>query len=195
MAKRKNRIGSTLKPIIVAIFFVSLVLFYFNYLSDKSAEKKTVRQKDEIQKLSDYDMLNDYPKTPRDVVKLYCRYYKVFYGQSLKDEELKTLSSQISNLYADELLKYNTEQSMFKGLKTNIKEMQDEGITYKSYSLPEASQIKNYKQDGKEMAALEVEITVNMKKDKGLMYQQFVLVKENDKWKILAWGDSKMGDR
>lgn len=184
--------GSSIKSIILAFFFVGIVLLYFNHLSDKASERRTNKEKNDIETLMDYDMMNDYPKTPRDVVKLHNQYMKLFYGKKLKDDEIKDLNHQVINLYSDELMKYNTEVSIYNDLKTNIKEMANEGYVYLVCALPEVSQIKMYEQDGKEMATLEVEITLDTKEEKGYLYNQYVLVKENGLWKILVWGDSKM---
>ena len=62
------------------------------------------------------------------------------------------------------------------------------------YTLPEISQIKTYTKDGKNMATMEVEIALDTKEQKGYMYIQYVLVKENEQWKILAWGESKLNN-
>ncbi len=191
MAKQK---GAGIKGIVIAICMVVIVLFYFNYLSNNSSKKKTERQLNELQQLCEYDMQGNYPKTPRDVVKMHCRYFKVFYGQELNDDELYTLNQQVRNLYSSELLSYNSETDTLRNLKQNIKKMTEDGYVYKTYALPEASQIKHYTQNGVEMATLEVEITMDVKKDKGYIYAQYVLVKENEQWKILAWGDSQFGE-
>ena len=43
------------------------------------------------------------------------------------------------------------------------------------------------------MATLEVALNIYMRDSIGCMYIQYVLVKEKDNWKILAWGESQMG--
>lgn len=192
MAK-KQKSGISIKSIVAAVLCIALVLFYFNYLSNRSAKQKTQRQLDELAALSGHDMVNEYPKTPRDVVKMHCRFFKVFYGQSLTDDDLYTLNKQIRYLYATELLDYNSEDAMLKSLKSNIEKTGKEKYKYKSYILPEASQVKTYEQKGKEMATMEVQIMVDTKDSGGYAYVQYVLVKENGQWKILAWGDSNMG--
>lgn len=194
MAKEnKPSFASNLKGIIVAIFLVALVLFYFNYLNNRSANQKKDNKKSEIEELSQYDMVGDYPKTVRDVLKLHNRYFKVFYGEDLDDDDITAMNRKIRNLYASELLEYNPESSMLVGLKKDISSMKENKYSYKSYELPEASQIKYYTKDGAEMATAEVRISVNLNGDIGNMYIQYVLIKENDLWKILAWGDSKLG--
>lgn len=191
MAKQKS--GISIKSITVVILLIAIILFYFNYLSNRSSKQKTQREIDELTALSEYDMITEYPKTPRDVVKMHCRFFKVFYGQDLTDDDLYILNQQIRHLYSTELLAYNTEPDMLKSLKTSIENMRSEKYEYKTFLLPEASQVKNYTQNGKEMATMEVKITVDTKDSPGYLYLQYVLVKENEQWKILAWGESEFG--
>ncbi len=191
MAKQKS--GISIKSVIVVILLIAIVLFYFNYLSNRSSEQKTQREIDELTALSEYDMITEYPKTPRDVVKLHCRFFKVFYGQELTDDDLYILNQQIRHLYSTELLSYNSEPDTLKSLKKSIENMRSEKYEYKSFLLPEASQVKTYTQNGREMATMEVEITLDTKDSAGYLYLQYVLVKENEQWKILAWGESEFG--
>ncbi|MGN0435761.1 MAG: DUF6715 family protein [Wujia sp.] len=191
MAENKKK-KSNVKSIIVAIFLVALVLFYFNHLSDQSSQKKTQKELTELQELCEYNMIDSYPKTPRDLVKLHCRYYKVFFGQDVDDDELAELNKKIRNLYSEELLVYNSESGMLIGLKNSIKNMNAEGYSYKNYELPEASQIVYYTVNGKERATLEVKQTVDIGDTIGYLNIQYVLQKEGEQWKILAWGESTL---
>lgn len=87
MAKNKKK-EVTIKGIIIAALLVVLVLWYFNHLSNRSSIQRSTSQKTEVEALMEYDMAAEYPKTPRDVAKLHNRYFKVFYGQKLADDEL-----------------------------------------------------------------------------------------------------------
>ena len=191
MGSKKKDSGSTAKMVLVAGFLALVILLYFNYISNKSSEVKKQNEETEIEQLCNYNMIDDYPKTPRDVAKLHNRYFKMFYGKTLKDEELVTLNQQIRYLYSEELLSYNDENNNLIELKNNISEMKEKAYTYKLCELPEASQVEYYKQNGVEMATLEVRITLDMEDSMGYIYTQYVFVKENDKWKIQAWGESK----
>ena len=189
----KEKKASTLKTVVIAIFFVVIILVYFNSLSNDSSKKRTEKVKTELEQLSTYDMVNDYPKTARDVVKMHCRFFKMFYGETLTDDELYTMNQQIRYLYSEALVDFNDETTNLTNLKKSIEKMKNEEYTYKSYVLPEASQIQYYTQNGVEMASMEVRVTVDMEDSIGYVYVQYVLVKENDQWKIQAWGESQMG--
>ena len=189
MAKSSHK-STTIKSVILAVFFVALILFYFNYLSNKSSTIQNTTQKEELQKLLEYDMTLDYPNTPRDVAKLHNRYFKLFYGQSLSDEVLEKLNEKVRNLYCSELLAINPKDESLQRLKADIKDMKEKSLKYKLCELPEASQVETFTKDGKEMASLEVQITLNSSDEMGYFYQQYIMVKENGLWKIYGWGES-----
>lgn len=191
MAKKTQK-STTIKSVIVAVFFVCLILFYFNHLSHRSASRRTDAQKSEIETLMEYDMDAEYPNTPRDLAKLHNRYFKQFYGQSLSDEELSALNKKVRMLYCYELLVANPEANSVDNLKNDIDAMKEAGYSYKLCELPEASQIEYFTRDGKEMASLEVRITINTKDTMGYVYRRYVMVKEADRWKIYGWGESPM---
>ncbi len=193
MEKTNKKKHSGIKTIIIAIILVLLVLYYFNHLSNKASVERTASQETEIEQLINYDLIGEYPNTPRDVVKLHNRYFKMFYGSDLTDDELVIMNQQVRCLYSTELLSVNSENNNLNALKKSIEESKEE-YTYKSYTLPEASQIEYYTQNDVEMATLEVIVTVEMEDSMGYLYVQYVLVEENNQWKILAWGESQMGD-
>ena len=190
----KTQKSITVKSIIVAVFFVVLVLSYFNHLSNKSATRRSDAQKTEIQTLMDYDMEMEYPNTPRDVAKLHNRYFKLFYGQSLSDEELSSLNKKVRMLYCHDLLVANPEADSLLKLKNDIEAVKEAGYTYKLCELPEASQVETFTKDGSEMASLEVRITGNTKETMGYIYRQYLMIKEDGCWKIYGWGESPMSN-
>ncbi len=180
-----------IKGIIIAILLGALVLYYFNYLSNQSSKRKTESEKAELEQLMEYNMSLDYPNTPRDVAKLHNRYFKLFYSQSLSDDELSVLNEKVRTLYSTELLAINTETLNLNNLKQNIRDMNEKGYVYKSYTLPEASQVQYYTSDGREMASLEVAETIGTNDGIGYRDVKYILIKENDRWKIYGWGDAQ----
>ena len=186
MAK-KARPASNLKTIIVSIFMVAIVLFYFSYLSNRSAKRRTENKKSELESLMEYDMNAEYPKTARDLAKLHCRYMKMIYTEKLSDEELDKLNRKMRMLYCSELLALNPESGSLDRMKKDIANTKEQKLEYKVYELPEASQVKKYVKDGKEMAQLEVRITMDTEEGKGYLYEEYVMIKEGDNWKIYGW--------
>lgn len=189
---KKKSFVSNLKTIIIAIALVALVLFYVKNLSDGSAKRRTQKQATELEQLMNYNMSLDYPNTPRDVVKLHNRYLKMFYTTDLGDDELITMNDKVRSLYCLELLSVNPIESSVPNLKKDIEKVKKSDYQYKSYSLPEASQVQYFTKNGCEMATLDVVITVDMSdKTIGYMTIQYFLIKENEVWKIYGWGGAR----
>lgn len=189
MAKDKKK-QTTVKGTIIAVVLVVLVLGYFNYLSNRSSATRSEAQKTEIEELSEYDMAAGYPKTPRDVAKLHNRYFKAFYAQELSDEELDAMNQKLRMLYCRDLLIANPEANSLEKLKTDIENVKEQGYTYKLCELPEASQVEYFTDDGREMAKLEVCITIDTGDNMAYYYRQYLMIKEEDKWKIYGWEES-----
>lgn len=190
MAAEKASKPSGLKTVILAIFFVVIFLVFFNHLSNRAGEERSKELASEIELLMEYDMYGNYPKTPRDVAKLHNRYFEVLYGEGLSDEELVVMNQKIRSLYSSELLLYNDENTNLQNLKDNIGTVNEAGYEYRSFELPEASQIQYYTQEGVEMATLEVKIVFAVKNGMEYMYVKYVMINENDQWKIHVWGIS-----
>lgn len=190
MSKEKRSRLSRIKSIVLALFFIVIFLVFFNSLSNRAGEKRTEEEATEIELLMEYDMYGNYPKTPRDVAKLHNRYFEVLYGEGLSDEELVVMNQKIRSLYSSELLMYNDENTNLQNLKDNIEAVGEAGYEYRSFELPEASQIEYYVQHGIEMATLEVKIVFNVEEGMEYMYVKYVMIKENDQWKIHVWGIS-----
>ncbi len=188
-----------LKTVIVAAFLVVIVLVYFFYLSNRASKNRSETAKNEVEKLCEYDMNFEYPKTPRDVAKLHGRFYKVFYGEKkkksdqLSDEQLEQLNIKVRQLYCDKLLGINPEMTSLEKLKNDIEKTKKGGYAFNLSDLPEASQVKYFKADGNDMAKLEVRCTLNTNDGKGYLYLEYLLVKENGRWKIYGWQPSDVG--
>lgn len=192
MTKSSKKIRkSNIKTTIIVMILGAIILFYFNYLNNKVGKKDTTSL-DEIEKMTEYDMENEYPKTPRDVAKLHSRYTKLFYGKSeISDKNLKKLVEMVRKIYCNEMNIMNTEEAHYNSLKADIKEYNERKVYVATYQLPEASQVKYFTKDGIEYATLEVEFTIVTEKERGYYYQSYVLIKEDDKWKIYGWSDNK----
>ena len=190
MEGKKKGKGSSAKTVFLALFFVVIFLVFFYSLSNRTSQQRTKVMEEEIDLLMNYDTYGNYPRTPRDVAKLHNRYFDVLYGDGVTDDELVVMNQKIRSLYSKELLMYNDENTNLNQLKDNIEAVKKAGYEYRSYELPEASQIEYYTQEGVEMATLEVKIVFNVEEGMEYMYVKYVMVKEDEQWKIHVWGIS-----
>ena len=92
----------------------------------------------------------------------------------------------------DVLAEHNVQGVSLANLQKDIEAVKEQGYTYKMCELPEASQVQYFTKDGKDMASLEVCITINTGDNLGYFYRQYAMVKENDQWKIYGWTESQL---
>lgn len=85
--------------VILTIALIAAICGSFYIVNDKS---KRANQKEkvltEVQRITTKDLDKNYPQTPREVVKLYNRIVKCYYGMHYSDEELDALTDQALKL-------------------------------------------------------------------------------------------------
>ena len=99
MSQRGRR---AIKGILIGLVLIALVVGYYFYLSNrkpKEAAEDTETTVSAVQKLLLKNIDDDYPPTPREVLKLYSDITVCFYSEDYTDEELTQLALQIEKLY------------------------------------------------------------------------------------------------
>ena len=94
-----------IRGVIAGIICVLLVVGYYYYLSHR--DTKTVADTTEltaITKITTKNLDTSYPKTPREVIKLYNDILKCYYNEDCTDAEIEALGAQARKLLDEELL-------------------------------------------------------------------------------------------
>ena len=105
--KQKNN-GSAIKGGVVLLLLVAMMVGYYYYLSNRESQKEAKVPKLTVaQELIARDLTNNYPPTPKEVVKFYSEITKCYYNDEHTQEELEQLASQARSLYDEELAANN----------------------------------------------------------------------------------------
>ena len=94
-----------------------------------------------------YDLENDYPLTPRAVLKLYCRTVECCYNETLEEKQLEDILKQMRLLFDDEFLNNNPYADHLDGLKMEIDDYQSNGKTITSYNVESAGSVVEWEAD------------------------------------------------
>lgn len=182
-----KKMGTT-KFIILVLVIMMIGLAYYTYLNNHAQNQKTETTQTEKEQLLEYDMLEKYPKTVRETVKLHLRYLKAAYNDEFTEEELFTVNKQIRQLFDEELLENNTPDVQLQGMKNEIQLYKENKQKFVSYSLSESSQIQYNTEDGKEYAKMRVTLVLKINGSTVSGDEEYLLRKNQDgKWKILGW--------
>lgn len=179
----------TVTTVIVMVVIAAAVIFgYFQMTQNQSGEDETAA-KTEVEKLLRKDMENNYPGTPREVLKLYGRITKCMYNDDLNRTQIEGLLEQARKLYDDELLAVNPWDAHLEALVNDIVDYKENDRIIMSYTAQKSSQVKSYEKDNQEYAVSYL-LFITSDKDTSYAenYERFMLRKDSfGKWKIVGW--------
>jgi hypothetical protein len=184
MNKSKKRTTSTI--ISMTVFAVVALMLYYYWINRTEPLEETTRELTEIEKVLEKDLDSNYPKTPREVVKLYSNMLKLIYTD-LEEEELEALAWKIRELYDLELIEKNPEDEYLNKLYMDIDEWKKAGRSISNYLIVDKESEQQKEIDDREYAIVYVTYTIQ-EKGKFSEKWRFLLRKDSlKKWKILGW--------
>ena len=198
---KKKRSQSGIKGLIMGIILICLVLGYYYYLSSKDRAKtqEQTPSASAVQEALIRNLDNNYPPSPREVVKYFGQLTQCFYGEDYTQEELEALAMQIQRLYDKELIDNKTQDQYLEDLKWDINQMKQQKIVVSSYSPSSSTDVEYFDKDGYNWARLYC--TFTFRKETNLIVQQQIFVLRKDEqghWKIFGWkpveDDEKNGE-
>ena len=193
MAINKKKSGP-LGTIIFMVLFAAVVIgIYFAITRGKNTDTKEIpAETSEADALIKKDLDWEYPATPREVLKLYCRITKCLYNDDLTDEQIKKLVSQVRNLYSFDLLENNAEDEQIAFIKGDRVEYKKDKKTIFSFAIDSASNIEYIDTKAGKTAVIKMYFTLKAGANMERSFEEFSLIQQDDgKWKIAAWRQSE----
>lgn len=180
------------KYVIIAIACICVICAGFFLFS----QGNQVNEKDltEIEKVIVKDLDNNYPKTPREVVKFYNRIVKCYYGDKPTEDQLNKLVDQMLCIMDDDLLLVNTRDVYYSSVVQDIAQYKAEKKQLVSTDVCSSNDVKyvtddkNGEAEKDELAYVNASYFINTDGKFAYTYQQFVLRQDDDgRWKILTF--------
>lgn len=181
--------GGMILLILIAVLIVGAFALVA-YRTPKTAEEATeVTEKDA---LMSKNIEVSYPSTPREVLKLYNRYMVCLYGvesDQLTDDEVRTLGIKMRQMYDEELLEANQQESHLQRLTQEIVAFQADEKVMIQANVCDSNEVDYIDVDGASGALLEASYFIKKgSKEFSRTYQQYLLRKDaNGNWKILGF--------
>lgn len=172
---------------VISIAAVVLVLVYVNQSKQSDNLREASEKKlSEVEKILEMDFDKDYPKTPREVVKLHGDMTRLLYSGG-EDDEIKDLALKIRGLYDDELLAINSEEQYLADLYSDISLWHQLGREIKYNLVVNEEDEEVYTREGKEYANAFVSFTISEKGQTSELRRYTMRKDKDNKWKILGW--------
>ena len=182
--KKALRIG------IAVICMASLVLGYYAYLSRRNDSVKAEENAEptEVQAIINKNFTNDYPATPRAVVKWYNRIITAYYAEEFDQGQLEKMADQARFLMDDELLKYNPRDTYLASLSMEIEDFHNRTRTIVSSTVSDSKEVQYKTVNGYECAFVSSYYFIREGSSYTRTYEDFCLRKDSKgHWKILTW--------
>lgn len=177
----------------VAVVITILILAvggYYYYLSNKPVvQKEEDVTLTEVQKVLTRNLENDYPPTPKEVLKYYSEISKCYYNETYTDEELEQMVDQMRRLYDDELIAINPKEQYMNDVKLDIKKFTEAGHKLSSYSPSASTDVEYFNKDERECAKLYCIYTIREGSGYITSKEVFIMRKslEDSHWKIYGF--------
>ncbi|SFQ48773.1 hypothetical protein SAMN02910358_02412 [Lachnospiraceae bacterium XBB1006] len=179
-----------IRIVIIGIVFAALIGGYYYYLTTRNgngAQNKTANQT-EVQKLLSEDLTNNYPTTPRSVIKMYNRFLKCIYNERYSDKEFRQMIESQRALFDEELLGQNPEPQYTQSMRNDVKKYKDEKRSIRNTSLCSGNEVVYKTIKKRECAYVTCSYFLKVDSDYQTTNQRYVLRKDNTgKWKILVY--------
>lgn len=188
-----NIIKKNIRTIIAVAILAVLGISYYFYLANKNPSAPDIPlDNPELSRLLTIDIENNYPQTPKEVVKLYAQISQAYYKTELTDAQIEVLAKKARLLFDTELLKTQTDAEFLIALRNDIDAYRGLNRYIADFEIANSSLITYKKLHNKDYAIVPMKYILRQGKESVSAYHSFKLRKdENGKWKILYWEASK----
>lgn len=179
---------SVTKITVLFIFLLVLVVGYYAYLSGTHRTEQQEAVMSEVDTALSRDLDNDYPATPKEVIKYYNDLMKCFYNEECTAEELQDLGRKSLQLFDEELQENNDEDTYLIRLQGEVQNYKDNKRKITSVSLAPSTNVDYYSVDGYSFARISCGYTMTENGKKTSTVMVYLLRRDaSRRWKIYGW--------
>ncbi|MCT4688650.1 DUF6715 family protein [Vallitalea sp.] len=181
-----------MRKFIAILILVSLGIMLFVIFSNKTSkdrfDKSLLSNSDRILEYlkEDYEgtinKIHDLQKIPEQVLELNNIIMQKLYSHEITDEEIKVLLKAQRELYDDELLEKNPIDVHLKKAKEEINKFKENNTKIIGYDIQKNNDVNN-----NNITFIKVVYYLNNVGPEGETFEEYVLVKVNELWKIKGW--------
>lgn len=189
MKTKRSSSGNGVKGIAVILVLALGVLAYFYVINNRMKRvEEDVERITPVQELLIQNLETNYPNTPKEVVKLYSEITRCFYSEEYTEEELLKLAQMSRQLFDDELVANQDEDSYLRSLKGEIASYRQQKRYISSYSVSSSADVQYYNYKDAEWAQLIAMYSIKTNGKIEPSKERFLLRKDADgHWKIFGF--------
>ena len=179
---------STTTITLIFVCVLVAVVGYYTYLTGRSREDQKEAVLSEVQLVLSRDLANDYPPTPKEVLRYYNEVIMCFYNEECTEQEIEDLGNKARQLYDEELLANNEPEAYLVRLKQEIEDGKEADMRITSASVASSTNVDYFEEDGYDFARIHCGYTVMLNGVSTPVREVYLLRRdENRQWKIYGW--------
>lgn len=176
--------------IVAALLCVALVCGGFYYVKNRPGAIDKGENLTEVQKIITTNLDQQYPPTPREVVKFYNRIILSYYEGDYSEDEFDALADQALELMDDDLAANNPKQEYMASVRKEVENYASRKRSITKANVCDSRDVIYFEDpnNGDDIAYVTVSYFVKENNSYDKTYQQYVL-RKNDagEWKILTY--------
>ncbi len=182
---------ATPKVVLTFICLIVLLVGYYAYLANREKEAKEEATITVVQETLIRDLQNDYPATPKEVIKYYNEVLRCFYNEEATDEEIEALGQKARELYDSELLEANELGTYMVRLRSDIQDYKENKRRIASAVVASSTNVDYFEADGFSFARIMCVYNIMEGEVSNPTKQVYLLRRdEENHWKIYGWEDA-----
>ena len=180
---------SSVKRIVIMFILATIVVGGFAIVAFRNKPSEaTPAMLTAVEDVLARNLDNNYPGTPKEVLKYYSEITRCFYSEPYTDEQLTLLAGKSRQLLDDELKAQQGDDQYLNDLKTSIDIFKSNNRTISSYSVSSAADIDYYRYEDADWAKAMCVFTVREGTKMVATQEEFLLRKDTaGHWKIFGW--------
>lgn len=176
------------RVVVIAVVCILVICGGF-FLFSQSLNSGNPDELTEVEKVLVKDLENDYPKTPREVVKFYNRIVQCYHTDNLSKEKLGKLVDQMMRLWDKDMLAKNSRDEYYAAVVSDIELYKQTKKTITSITICDTNEVDYVTDDrnGDKLAFVDTTYFVNTD---GKFTNSYMVIglRQDDKgdWKIIG---------
>mgnify|MGYP006906607614 CR=1 FL=1 len=185
---KKKKVKFTTQTAIIVMVLIVAVVGYYCYLVNRSNRSAQENTPTTVENVLLRDLENNYPPTPKEVIRYYNDIVKCFYNEGCSQEELQDLARKARGLYDQELLDHNEWDTYIFNLEAEIQDFKNNNRKISNISLAASTDVDEFTQDGFRFAKIRCGYNILQGRESSSTVQVYLLRRDGDgHWKIYGW--------
>ncbi len=174
---------------IIIILLVFGMVGYYSFLAGRAKTAQKDATMTSVELALSRNLTNDYPPTPKEVMKYYNEIMLCYYRDDVTDEEIDLLGIRARDLFDPDLQAINETGTYLIRLHQDIAEYRENGRKITNASVANSTNVDYYDRDGFHFARLMCTYNVSENNQSTTLRLIYLLRKDptDNRWKIFGW--------